>query len=251
MGKKYPCEKMFSIPEGYQHLSAVLHDCGHKDNLVVMAHGFTSHKMESARLFVTAARAFAKKGINILRFDFIGSGDSSGGFNEMSPNTEIADLLFILRWARQRFQRIGLIGMSLGGAVSICASAKAPQGVPAFLVTWSAVPRFSDWRSRPDSVDEQNYCTPNWVGPQFYSDRPSQDVPEAYCSLAIPKLQIQGDQDLPGFREKFLEYYPSALEPKEHLVIPGADHSFSRWEHRKRLLSETFNWMEKYLSKDP
>jgi len=93
MGKTSSCEKAFSIPKGNQNLSAVLHDCGHKEYLIVMAHGFTSHKAESSRFFVTATRAFAENGFNILRFDFIGSGDSSGGFHEMSPNTEITDLL--------------------------------------------------------------------------------------------------------------------------------------------------------------
>ena len=35
-------------------------------------------------------------------------------------------------------------------------------------------------------------------GKIFYTDRPKINVPQAYCSLGIPKLQIQGTADLPG-----------------------------------------------------
>jgi len=73
------------------HLAAVLHRAPGK-RLVIFCHGFTGNKAESGRLFVQTARALQKAGINALRFDFMGSGDSSGEFHQMTPNTQIQDV---------------------------------------------------------------------------------------------------------------------------------------------------------------
>lgn len=151
---------------------------GRREKIVILAHGFTGNKSESDRLFVTAARSLAASGITALRFDFMGSGDSSGEFYEMSPNTEIRDLLDVIAWTRRK---------------------------------------------------------------KFRADRPAIDVPQAYCSLRISKLQIQGDADLPGLREEFTLYFSRAKAPKKQIVILGADHVFTNWRHRKKVIAETLN----------
>jgi len=240
-------EDPFTIPISNGFLSAVLHQARSK-RIVILSHGHTGTKIETGRLFVHAARALAGAGINALRFDFFGSGESSGDFCEMSPNTEIADLKRVIGWAkRRRYDSIGLLGLSFGGGVSICAANQARPGVLDALVTWSSVPEFGSWRRDPNTA----YCTknsdPNGHGKQFFTDRPEVDVPDAYTSLTIPKLQIQGDDDLPGFREKFSEYFPRAPKPKRHTVIPGADHTFTLWPHRRRVIRETVKWFDRYL----
>ncbi|HVU31926.1 MAG TPA: alpha/beta fold hydrolase [Opitutaceae bacterium] len=241
-------ESSLFLRRGAHRLAAVLHDAG-RARLVVLAHGFTGHKGENARLFVDCARALAARGISALRFDFMGSGDSSGNFDEMTPNTEIADLHAVLDWARtQRFRRIGVLGLSFGGAVSICTVAQRPAGDIAALCTWSSVPGFAFWRATPEpaQLDRQNVSR---VGRRFYSDRPKLDVPQAYASLALPKLQIQGDADLPGFRERFEEFFPAASAPKRHLVLPGADHVFTRAADRRRVIAETTRFFARTLGK--
>ena len=60
-------------------------------------------------------------------------------------------------------------------------------------------------------------------GNRFFIDRPKVDIPEAYVALDIPRLQIQGDNDIPEFRERFAEYCPKNDPLVRHLVIPGAD----------------------------
>jgi len=249
-----PKEKIFFIETRHARLAAVLHEAvaprnklvASDNKLVIISHGYTGNKQESARLFVTMARTLAANGINAFRFDFMGSGDSSGEFYEMSPNTEIRDLLDVIAWARRKkYRDIGLIGLSFGGAVSICASAQSPDVKT--LVTWSAVPGFSDWRPGVDEHFSKTSPNPMKPGKIFYTDRPKTDVPHAYCSLLIPKLQIQGDNDLPGFREEFAFFFPRAKGIKKHIVIPKADHTFTTWPHRKRVLATTLNWFQKYL----
>lgn len=240
-------ESLFLIRRGKHQLATVLHHAS-DDQLVIMAHGFTGHKMESGRLFVQCARALAAAGISALRFDFMGSGDSTGEFHQMTPNTEIADLHRVIDWARRRgYRRIGILGLSCGGAVSICTVAQRPADQIRALCTWSSVPSFRFWLAKKEAekLDRENV---HRVGPKFYTDRPKIDVPESYVGLKLPKLQIQGDADLPEFRERFEKFFPLAEEPKKHIVLPGADHVFNRASDRKRVIALTVRYFARELA---
>jgi len=238
-------EKPLLIKTPRGNLAAVLHQADPK-KIVILAHGFTGTKCESGRLFVQTARALAEAGISALRFDFWGSGDSEGSFDQASPNTEIADLHQVIAWARKRqYSEIGVLGLSLGGAVSICVTAANPHVKT--LVTWSAVPKFAGWTKGVVGPKGIVKADPISGGPLFNTDRPKIDVPEAYVSLKIPKLQIQGDHDIPGFLEGFQQYFPADSAPKKHIVIPGGDHVFTSWPIRRKVIKRTVDWFLKYL----
>ena len=78
---------MLHLPEGRGRVPAAL-----------LMHGFTGTKVESHRLFVKISRALAEHGIASLRFDYRGSGDSAGDFEEMTIRSEIADALEAVRF---------------------------------------------------------------------------------------------------------------------------------------------------------
>jgi pimeloyl-ACP methyl ester carboxylesterase len=241
-------EKPFILRTPQADLAAFLHTASGK-SLIVMCHGFTGTKIENGRLFVLTARAFQKAGFNVLRFDFMGSGESSGYLSQMSPNTQIKDVLNVLVWARKRYQKIGLLGLSFGGGTAICASQQArPEIRPDTLITWSAVPSFQWWRTEAPQGDEPQPGNPMHTGKQFFRDRPQVDIPEAYQLLKMPRLQIQGDNDIPEFLERFSVFCPKGDPRVRHLVIPGGDHVFTRWPIRKRVIAESVRWMRKYLA---
>jgi hypothetical protein len=85
-------------------------------------------------------------------------------------------------------------------------------------------------------------------GKRFYTDRPKVDTPAAYCALDIPRFQIQGDHDNPGFLKRFTSYCPVNDPLVRHLVLPGADHCFTTWEHRRRVIVESVRWLKKHLA---
>ncbi len=231
-------------------LSAVLHRASGKGKkLVILCHGFTGTKVESGRLFVQTARAFREAGIDALRFDFWGSGESEGEFNQMTPNTQVRDALAVLSWGRRRYGKVALLGLSFGGATAICAThqAKAAQK-PDALLTWSSVPSLRWWNVIPPTAPAPSTANPLAPGKRFYTDRPKVDVPEAYVSLRLPRLQIQGDNDLPEFRERFTTFCPKNDPLVRHLVVPGADHVFTRWEHRRRVIAESVRWVKAKLA---
>jgi len=243
---RHPREEQLHLTSAGHRLAAVHHPAS-RQRIVICCHGYTGDKTEHLRALVTLARALAEKKISVLRFDFMGSGDSTGDFAKMTPNTEIADLHAAIRWARrQGYTEIGLFGLSMGGAVSICAAAQCKPGTIRCLATWSAVPDFAWWMrdlmTEPRPIDVQALS-----GKRFFTDLPAPDVPACYTSLEIPKLQCQGTADMRGFRERFSEYFPQAPGPKKHLVIPGGDHTFSHPAHRRRAQTATVNWFVKYM----
>ncbi len=237
-------ETPLTIRTRHAHLAAVLHKARGK-SLVILCHGFTGQKVESGRLFVQTARALQKAGLNALRFDFGGSGDSSGDFHKMTPNTQIRDALDVLAWAQRRYRKVAFLGLSFGGGTSICASYQARRK-PDALLTWSSVPGFIWWRHE-DSAPKNPGDNPLLPGARFYTDRPKVDVPAAYVALDIPRMQIQGSEDLPHFVERFASYCPQNDPQVRHLVIPGADHVFTDWTHRKQVIAESVRWLKRHL----
>ncbi len=241
-----PAQKPFVLSTGHADLSAVLHPNEASRHLVILCHGFTGNKTEGNRLFVLTSRALQAAGFNVLRFDFMGSGDSSGDFSQITPNTQIRDLLDVLTWARSRYRKVAVLGLSFGGGTAICAAYQARRR-PDALLTWSAVPDFSWWRTVPPPGDEPQPGNPMKTGRRFFSDRPKVDIPAAYVALDIPRLQIQGDKDLPEFRERFETYCPKSDPLVRHLVIAGADHVFNHWPHRRRVIRESIRWLRRQL----
>jgi len=246
MDSAFP-ETPLIIRTRHAHLSAVLHRAPGK-RLVILCHGFTGTKAENGRFFVHTARALRKAGLNALRFDFWGSGDSSGDFNQMTPNTEIRDALDVLAWGQRRYKKVALLGFSFGGGASICAAYQTRRR-PDALLTWSAVPNFRWWRS--DIQKERGgapLSSPLVPGLRFFKDRPKVDISEAYVALDIPRMQIQGDRDLPEFPERFAAFCPKNDPLVRHLIVPGADHIFSTWEHRRCVIAESVRWLKKHLA---
>src|SRR5690349_11530430 len=78
---------MLHLPEGRGRHPAVL-----------LLHGFTGTKSEAHGMFVKMSRALVDHGIASLRFDFRGSGDSGGSFEEMTIKSEVIDATEAVRF---------------------------------------------------------------------------------------------------------------------------------------------------------
>lgn len=85
--------------------------------LVVLCHGLMMNCGQNPIMGV--AKIFNDAGYDTLRFDFRGSGKSSGLITEMTPLTEVNDLLSVISYVRAMGRRVILCGHSLGGLVSL------------------------------------------------------------------------------------------------------------------------------------
>ncbi|HEX9614759.1 MAG TPA: alpha/beta fold hydrolase, partial [Bacteroidota bacterium] len=185
---------------------------------------------------VPLARLFFSKGFNVLLYDSRAHGESGGpfctyGYYEKHDVTTAID--FLLKSRGLKAGRIGVFGTSMGAAVAIQAAA-VEHRIKAVV----AEACFSDLRTI--SVDYQrriiklpwHFLRNVAMGrSQTIARFRARDVSpvEDVKRLTIPVLFIHGTED------HFISYeyskilYHHAREPKEILLVPGADHT-DIWE---------------------
>lgn len=180
-------------------------DAGQIANAVIChphpVHGGT---MEN-KVVHTLARAFVGLGFHTLRFNFRGTGQSEGEFDE--GRGELDDALCVVQWMRDREPSLPLwiAGFSFGAAIAIQAAIESE--VDGLISVAPAVARFADgMRSQP----------------------------------ACPWLIIHGDQDeLVGVNETV--EWVNELEPGPELsIFPDTTHFFHGKLVRLRQVVEEF-----------
>ncbi|HEV7284223.1 MAG TPA: alpha/beta fold hydrolase, partial [Kaistia sp.] len=99
-----------------------------KPPVVLLLHGFTGKRDElevagtKEGVYSRTARLLAERGLASLRIDFVGSGDSSGKWEDTTTFSQIADAVAAFDWLKKQDTidpgRIHVIGWSLGGLVA-------------------------------------------------------------------------------------------------------------------------------------
>jgi dipeptidyl aminopeptidase/acylaminoacyl peptidase len=241
---------MMHLPEGRAKCPAVL-----------MLHGFTADKTEAHRMFVKLGRALCAQGIVSLRFDFRGSGDSEGEFENMTLRSELADaqeaLRVLVKHKRVNNRRIAVVGMSMGAMIASMLVARERDRIKS-MALWAPVAEgeaILNQLSTPDAVtslaqtgvtDYEGYMVGMPFIRQFAEAKPLRDVVKAKCPVLI--AHGEKDQTVPV---QHATLYEEALQsPKRQvrkLIIPGADHAFSRHAWETRLILETITWLAETL----
>jgi exosortase A-associated hydrolase 2 len=96
----------------------------------VVSHSFAEEKLWSHRVIVSFARALARRGYPVLRFDYMGAGDSTGDTPDTSLDSHRADFVAAVNELTQRvpaLERVGVVGLRFGAAI---AALVAEQGAP-------------------------------------------------------------------------------------------------------------------------
>ncbi|HUU53454.1 MAG TPA: alpha/beta fold hydrolase [Armatimonadota bacterium] len=204
---------------------------------IIMCHGFTGHKAESHRLFVDAARDFTRHGLAVLRFDFRGSGDSEGEFHEMTVSREIDDARAALDCLTSRPEveanRVGVLGLSLGGCVAACL-AGTDQRVRA-LVLWAATAhptRIAD-RLAPDFGGADVFDMEGWaLGRAFLDDLPQIRPLAQVANYVGPGLVVHGSNDETVSPSDASDYRVALGGQCRLHMVEGADHVFSGLDYK-------------------
>lgn len=221
-------------------------------HLVILCHGFTGSKAESRRIFVEAGRAFASEGLDALRFDFYGSGDSAGDFADTLVSHNIINLRDAMAWARHRgYEKIAVLGLSMGAATAILTLADTPADA---LITWSAVPDmnnlFQNYISNIEEVSSrvEEFVHEGWrIKKAFWQDAMTYDIPATLARLTIPKFIIQGMADASIFIQGFHAFRDIVQPPADFMEIPGASHTFTLPAHRHQAIWQTLIWLKRNL----
>jgi dienelactone hydrolase len=218
--------------------------------VVVLLHGYTGQHVEDHRLFVQMARRLAEAGFAVLRFDFYGSGDSDGDFEEFTVHTEVADCAAALDWLTRQpgidTNRIAILGLSLGGCVTALLAGQDPR-VKA-VVFWNAVAlpnqHFNDIATEGPFTGVVGGLR---VGPNFLPTFTALDIAGTLRRYAGPGLVIQATAD-EAVTQTEAETLHAALAARGTLrQIEGADHTFRRPDWRQELFDVTTRWLTENL----
>ncbi|MEF8826846.1 MAG: CocE/NonD family hydrolase [Halapricum sp.] len=152
---------------------------------------------------VTAvADALGEQSIATLRFDY-GPWDEGHG--------EVSDAVAACRWARERYDRVGLFGYSFGGGVAILA---APEGGPDALSVLAPAATIGD-----------------------------RDVGAAVADVDVPLQVLAGERDETVEWQRVLE---SARERGATVDRVGGDHFFAG--QRDRFAETVASWLASELA---
>ncbi len=141
-------ETPFFFDRGAARLFGVLHAAPATASPIAFltSHPFAEEKLWSHRVLLSLARQLAARGHIVMRFDYMGAGDSSGATPETSLDTHLADLTAAFEYLVNKHpevQRVGLIGLRLGATLAALFAERGGdrhrqlQGAP--LVLWEPI----------------------------------------------------------------------------------------------------------------
>lgn len=235
-----------------QTIAVTQYKRGHS-GVVILAHGFFNNK--DVYLLKKLAEDLCEH-YDVISFDFRGHGKSDGLFGWTSHEQQ--DIGEVLKYAQgQGYERIGVIGFSLGAAIALIAASQDRNIHSVIAVS----PPFDFWQ-----IDY------HFWEPEMFEDlklnlgykgigkgvRPGNPFEAKVRPLDIvskvaptPILFIHGGSDWlikPQHSEKL---FKAALEPKQYLHIPGAGHAEKIYDtHSREFLQACLEWFKTTFLKE-
>lgn len=226
---------------------------------VVICPGFGGNKSGKFRVFVEIAEQLAKQGIAVLRFDYRGAGDSEGEFSAITIESQVSDALAALDFLAQDntidTARLGIVGRSLGGMISVLASSRYHKVKSVAL--WAPVFTTDHWKTMwrslsmaPVEVINQGIkkLIPNLPAVpsiEFLTQFFAIDLQKELMGInQIPLLHIHGNQD-EVIKIDHAHAYKHILEANHRsrfLELPKSNHDFTDEAERRLAIRETCHW---------
>ena len=237
---------------------------------LLICHGVDVQGFNYLKIYRQLARAACENGFVVLVFDFRGVGKSTGTFDYgLGERHDVKCALDCLASRREVVRdKIFVVGHSLGGAVSLYALQNETR--VRGLVLWST-PKDHDYNvrkfiertrgtlglylflllSRVDKVFNVSRLFRLKVygislRPRYVREKLMKiDEREAVSELKnVPLLIVVGEKDVIVGVDEAREIFERANEPKELLIIEGADHVFKGKE--EELIAKTIDWIKKW-----
>lgn len=227
-----------------KNISAMLHNGEDKvksKNLIIICHGFTGEKIGGSKFYINMANALEKIGYSVLRFDFVGSGESEGDFSEETYISGwLQDLKMVVKkiYVLKKYSSIYLLGHSLGGYITLLYKddyynidgriAIAPEINPLENYQMNILGQ-NYWKQLSENRTITGFFGKNLrLKPKFYIDmtRNHYDNKKIQASCEGPLQLIHGDLDQAVSKEFSLSFFNVYQYEKYIDIIKNADHGF-------------------------
>ncbi|MCP9447525.1 MAG: lysophospholipase [Nitrospira sp.] len=233
---------------------------GGSDRIAVLCHGFLSSKTSTTNKTLT--RILNERGIATFCFDFFGHGESEGPFELITNTVAVDQTMAALDLVRRNgYRKIGLMGSSFGGLVSIlttaqrtdlaCLALKCPvvdfaeelrlEFGDEEMARWKATGTVPDILGGPDRVPLR-YA--------FYEDCLRSIAYEPASVITAPTIIVQGDRDEHVPLHQSRKLYERLGGKKRLEMIAGANHQFTKAEDFKRMTALIADWLTEHLTAD-
>lgn len=207
---------------------------------ILLLHSVRSDRRE----MVGRAEFLLEAGYSVLLIDMQGHGETSGknitfGFRE---SYDAHEALSFLR-ARVKGRKVGVIGVSLGGAASLLGESPVNADAVVLEAVYSSIERAVKNRvsTRVGRIGE--YLAPllTWqIEPRLGIPLKALSPLKAVERLKAPVMVIGGTEDRRTLREESQRLFEQAPEPKRLWLIEGAKHQnfhlYAKAEYEKRIL---------------
>lgn len=185
-------------------------------------------------------------GFCVLRFDFTGCGQSPPRSGESLLGARIRDMDAVLDFAEGASWsdgRIGLLGSSLGGYLSLLAAGENPVRVRA-AACWAAP--FDVSGLRPETPDMEGLHDLFPEGFRLGSPENLQSV-----RMAGRVLLVHGQEDAVVPWEHSIAIYRRLPDPKQLVLMRTADHQFLDESWRRQALQVSLDWFVRHFDMKP
>jgi pimeloyl-ACP methyl ester carboxylesterase len=174
-----PCH--FGLPD--KRLYGVYHLPGGSErrrSAVVLCPAWGEESMRAHRAYTVLATLLSRSGFPVIRFDYHGTGDSSGGDLDGHLEQWVEDVATASEEVRGRssMDRVCLVGLRLGASVALLASHRHPEA--SAIVLWDPVVSGSEY------LRELEEAYRRWLRGSFAADK-SRKVP---CDAV--RLEVMG-----------------------------------------------------------
>ena len=247
----------FNDPAGHRIAAILTTPTGPTDRAVLLCHGFLSSKNSSTNKALT--RNLVDEGIATLRFDFFGHADSDGPFEKLTTTLAVGQAMTALDWLKTKgYGRLGLMGSSFGGLVSILTAAQR-HDLRCVALKCPVVDFGEELRLEFGEEELQRWKTtdtiPNILGGTervklafaFYEDCLNRIAYEPATRIIAPTLIVQGDKDEHVPLHQSRRLYEALPGHKQLEMLPGADHQFTKGEDFKQMTTLITTWLTTFV----
>ena len=200
----------------------------------LFAHCFTCSK--NLRAVGNITKALASKGIETLRFDFTGLGESEGDFANTNFSSNIDDLIAAADFMKSRTGGpVILIGHSLGGAAVLQAAGKIDSVKAVVTIGAPSEPRHVEkhFESKKEEIERDGEAVvklagrPFKVKKQFLDDLEKTKMDDFITNLNKALLVMHAPLDETVGIDNAADIYKNAKHPKSFVSLHKADHLLS------------------------
>jgi alpha/beta superfamily hydrolase len=244
-----------------ESLAGAFHKINDHKKVIIVCHGYKGNK--DGNFVKEFCLSLNREGMNAFRFDFSGSGESEGRFEDATYSKEISDLKCIIDYFYKMGFSIGLVGHSMGATICLMEASTDPR--IKFITAVSGVTHTATFRQRfvklyaksekefDDAMRQNGFYEfydeekKTWykVTLGFFADIIKQNPLEAVKSVHVPVLIVHGDKDDRIDIQESKDLLKAANEPKKMLTIKGADHRFSDKEIYLKMVKKVITWIKK------